>query len=478
MRETVKYLSLLVILVIGATLVACNDHNIDVTIHVPEGNGGSGTPSGGSGSQPGGGSGTQSKTVTLKSGPQLETKAQKAIKGAKPGTTIVFPAGTFKFTQILTVRNPGITLKGQGQEKTILDFSGQRVGKASLDIQTDKVVVKDLAVVNSPADYAIRAHGSPDDLADQFTFNHVRTSWDKAPNVNDGAYGFYTVETQNVLIENSTCIGSTDACIYVGQSKNIVIRNNNVTLSVIGIELESSAHADVYGNTTTKNAGGMVLYDLPSLPVEFKSNDFRVYNNKIFKNNTPNFTKPSGFASDVPTGSGILVLSNNHDHIFNNEIHDNQAVNVGLISFKLVESDLPDKFSPYVQAILLSGNTIYGGGNKPVSPKANKNSQQFGQVLKNLADDHVPDFIWTRQIASDAQDPNDASLNKPSLKICFHDNKGQSGDPLTYNDLMRIGQGLKAVNAPSKFHDCDGSKLGLRTKPLSLPQMSNQEGQG
>src|SRR5690625_3015815 len=112
----------------------------------------------------------------------------------------------------------------------------------------------------------------------------------------------------------------------------------------------------------------------------------------------------------------------------------------------------------------------------PVSPNANKNSQQFGNILKGLGDDHVPDIVSTRMIAPVAQDPIDASLNKASLKICLHNNKGKNGDAVNYNDLVRIGEGLKAVKAPSKIHDCDGSKLGLRTSPISLPQLGSTQG--
>lgn len=72
----------------------------------------------------------------------------------------------------------------------------------------------------------------------------------------------------NVLIEGCTAIGASDAGIYVGQSKNIIVRNSRAYHNVAGIEIENSLMADVYDNESTENTGGVLVFDLPDLVPE------------------------------------------------------------------------------------------------------------------------------------------------------------------------------------------------------------------
>ena len=52
-------------------------------------------------------------------------------------------------------------------------------------------------------------------------------------------------------------IGASDAGIYVGQSRQIIVRRNRVEFNVAGIEIENSINADVENNTATNNTGGI-----------------------------------------------------------------------------------------------------------------------------------------------------------------------------------------------------------------------------
>ena len=108
------------------------------------------------------------------------------------------------------------------------------------------------------------------------------------PKTENGAYGIYPVQCTNVLVEGSQVRGSSDAGIYVGQSKNIIVRNNKVWENVAGIEIENSFGADVYDNEATNNTGGILVFSLPEMPVK-NGRDARVFRNKIHGNNHPNF---------------------------------------------------------------------------------------------------------------------------------------------------------------------------------------------
>ena len=57
---------------------------------------------------------------------------------------------------------------------------------------------------------------------------------------NPGLYAIYPVECTNVLVEGCVVSGAKDAGIYVGQSRDIIVRNNEVFHNVAGIEIENS----------------------------------------------------------------------------------------------------------------------------------------------------------------------------------------------------------------------------------------------
>src|SRR3546814_1386139 len=91
--------------------------------------------------------------------------------------------------------------------------------------------------------------------------------WTGGPSTDNGAYGLYPVQVDNVLIEDSVVKGASDAGIYVGQSTNIIVRNNRAEGNVAGIEIENSTGADVYGNTTTGKTGGILVFKIGRAPV-------------------------------------------------------------------------------------------------------------------------------------------------------------------------------------------------------------------
>ena len=95
----------------------------------------------------------------------------------------------------------------------------------------------------------------------------VRAEWTGGAKTSNGAYGLYPVQVTNVLIEDCVVKGASDAGIYVGQSTNIIVRNNHAENNVAGIEIENSTGADVYGNVAKGNTGGILVFNMPDLPV-------------------------------------------------------------------------------------------------------------------------------------------------------------------------------------------------------------------
>ena len=252
----------------------------------------------------------------LQPGEDAQQRIQEAMILAKPGDTIQLDEGVYRLTDGLSLAQNEVTVKGKGMETTILDFSNQLSGAQGILVSSDEVILRDFAVINASGD-AIKVVD-----VDGIYMINLRVEWTNGPATENGAYGLYPVQSKNVYIEGCIAIGASDAGIYVGQSENIIVKNNSAMFNVAGIEIENSYYADVFGNTVTRNTGGILVFDLPDLPQQ-GGHHIRVYNNKSFNNNTDNFAPEGNIVATVPRGTGMLILANSIIEVFNNDFFIN-----------------------------------------------------------------------------------------------------------------------------------------------------------
>ena len=227
---------------------------------------------------------------------------RQALENATAGDVIEVPAGTFAFKRSLVLNTDGVTIRGQGMDQSVLSFAGQIAGAEGLSVNASDFTIEDLAIEDTVGD-ALKVNEGQN-----IVIRRIRTEWTNGPDVNNGAYGIYPVQTENTLIEGSVAIAASDAGIYVGQSRNVVVRNNRAEYNVAGIEIENTIGADVYDNVANNNTGGILVFNMPQIPQ--RGYGTRVYNNEVNQNNTANFAAPGTAVSGVPKGSGILVNSN------------------------------------------------------------------------------------------------------------------------------------------------------------------------
>jgi parallel beta-helix repeat protein len=281
---------------------------------------------------------------------------QAALIAAKPGETIVMPEGVFSLRDGLSLDVDGVTLRGAGQARTILDFSDQAGAGEGLLVTSNDVTLMDFAVRDTTGD-GIKSKG-----ADRITYRYLTVEWSGEPKETNGAYGIYPVESRDVLVENVTVRGASDAGIYVGQSENIIVRNSVVEYNVAGIEIENSRHADVHGNIARHNTGGILVFDLPDLPVG-DGHSTRIFDNQLIENNTRNFAPAGNIVASVPSGTGVIVLANRNVHIFDNTFTDNRSAHVLLLSYSLPFTD--PGYNPLPRDIVVRDNRYAGGGFDP-----------------------------------------------------------------------------------------------------------------
>lgn len=324
---------------------------------------------------------TTAAPTTVPLTPEEELQAQ--LLDAQPGDVIEIPAGVYSFERSLSLEVDGVTIRGAGIDETILSFADQVVGAEGLLVSASDFTIEHLAIEDTIGD-ALKINEG-----ENIIIRGVRTEWTGGYSVDNGAYGIYPVQTSNVLIEDSVAIGASDAGIYVGQSNDIIVRNNFAEYNVAGIEIENSIGADVYGNLATNNTGGILVFNMPGLPQ--RGSQTRVYDNDIIANNTENFSIPGTAVSVTPAGSGVVIMANDSVEIFDNRIADNGSGNVVIASSYTVGigSEGDPEFDGYPQGIYIHDNEFSGGGDNPDSIVAALYTIAFPD-----GDGTLPDIVW------------------------------------------------------------------------------------
>ena len=362
----------------------------------------------------------EARTWRVEPGPNAQAELQRALIEARPGDTVRLDRGRYELTQGLSLDVDRVTIRGEGEDRSILSFAGQTRGAEGLLVTSDSVTLRDFAVENARGD-AIKARDCTD-----ISFLDVRAEWTGGPNPNNGAYGLYPVNCTNVLIEGAIARGASDAGIYVGQSRNIIVRDSLAEFNVAGIEIENSFNADVTGNTATRNTGGVLVFDLPGLPQQ-GGHSVRVFENTIVNNDTPNFAPAGNIVATVPTGTGILIMANRDVHVFENEIGGHGTANVIVTAYR--DSIADANYNPLPRNIMIRDNRFGATGFAPAGDLAALT--QMGVPL--------PDVLWD---GADTYFAGGAPRTEP-VRIVVRDNEAEGRGQGSFMSL-----GVRVAGAP------------------------------
>ena len=371
----------------------------------------------------------------------FQKQLQTQFIEAQPGDIILIPAGVHAINRSLSLNVSGVTLRGEGMDKSILSFKHQIQGAEGLLVNASDFTIEDLAIEDAAGD------GLKVNEGKNIIIRRVRAEWTNGPDEENGAYGIYPVQTENLLLEECIAIGASDAGIYVGQSDNVVVRNNRAEYNVAGIEIENTMNADVYGNVVTNNTGGILVFNMPDLPRPGHST--RVYNNEIIGNNTDNFGAEGTPVASVPAGSGVVINSNDKVEIFDNDIADNDTANIIISSYYATgfqgTGELEDDYDPYPETIFIYGNRFSGGGSSPdgFDLKALKVAM-FGLTGS------FPDVLWDGYV--NAEKIDDSGNLLAEFSICI-----DNGDAQLLN--ADLGNGSDNIIIGAGQHNCSLEKL-------------------
>ncbi len=317
------------------------------------------------------------RTIDVAPGPDSQTRLQEALIAAQKGDVVLLAAGRYALNDGLSLDAAGVTVRGAGMDATVLDFTGQQGAGEGLLVTASDVTLRDFAVENTHGD-GLKSKG-----ADNIVYYRLRVTWTGGPKETNGAYGIYPVASTGVLVDGCKVSGASDAGIYVGQSKAITVRYNMVENSVAGIEIENSRDALVSGNLVTRNTGGILVFDLPSLPVMGGGNTL-IENNLVIDNDTPNFAPKGNIVAGVPRGTGVMVMANDKVAVHANTLIGNPTAQVLVVAYPKPFDD--KRYNPLPRQITLGANSYGRGGYDPQMPGGAQLAKAFGGAL--------PPLVW------------------------------------------------------------------------------------
>ena len=365
----------------------------------------------------------------------FQKKLQTQLIMVDDGGTIDLEEGKFTIDGTLSMEGKKhVTIRGKGIGKTILSYKGQQSGAEGIRItNAEDITLEDLSIEDAKGD-CIKTMD-----VKGITFRRVWAGWTGKMSEKNGSYALYPVMCEKVLIEECTARGASDAGIYVGQSRNIIVRNCKAYENVAGIEIENSWDAEIYNNEAYNNTGGILVFDLPDLKLK-KGGNCKVYNNVVRDNNAVNFAPKGNIVGKVPQGTGILLLASTNVDVYGNKVINNRTVPTGVISYFITENQINDSsYYPYPTAIRIYDNE-YSKERRRATMKGRMGKlYRFKLKFGKDVPDIVYDGILDEKLAVNNKYPADKA-------ICVKNNKGATWANLdASNDFKNISRDITVV---------------------------------
>jgi hypothetical protein len=175
---------------------------------------------------------------------------------------------------------------------------------------------------------------------------------------------------------------------------------------------------------------------MPHLPVKFSRNT-RVYENRVYENNTANFAPPGNVIARVPAGTGFMIIASDEVEVFDNTFADNQSANAMVVSFAATGKPANDPgYDPYPHRVAIHHNRFSGGGDTPDA----KNMPAL-RLPRLAAKGTLPDILW------DGVQPRDPDA--PRAELCISEN----GDADFGNIDLRGS--TAEISTDTKPHQCE-----------------------
>ncbi len=294
---------------------------------------------------------------------------QAAVDAARPGTRIVVEPGTYTEsggTRAVTITKDGIQLVGRSRpgRRVILQQTGTQVHGVwaspddSLDPADDELPPCGVSgrrlqafTLQGITIQGFGGFGAYLACVDGFTLRNNTAR-------QNGTYGLFPVRSRRGFIAGNVATDTrSDACIYVGQSEQVLVRNNTASGCVIGLQMENCRHVVMRDNEAFDNTTGIIVDVIDARQVTVASDD-RVVRNFVHDNNRPNPAPPDSDTGALQAGIGIVVDSADRTLVARNRIQGHHLAGITFVNFCVGRPNCgpPPDIDPYPDHDRFLGN--------------------------------------------------------------------------------------------------------------------------
>lgn len=271
------------------------------------------------------------KTFDIRPGPDADARLQQAFAEARAGDAIVIRQGVYTVTAGLRLTADRVTVRGDGPDRTILNFSNQGRQGAALTILSDTVTLRDFAV-DDPRGEGVSALG-----ADGLEIQNLRIGWANPPAAEADALA--VADAANVVVARAVLFGAPGAGLRLSGVRNAIVRETVSTGSGAGLALHNVRAVDVNSSRFSTNAFGVLVRDRPGA-ASGESSEVRIFRNRIENNAAGRPTGPDAAGGLAPsTGVGIAVMGARGVWVQENVIAEHPTVGVLLMGDPEVADD-------------------------------------------------------------------------------------------------------------------------------------------
>ncbi len=289
---------------------------------------------------------TTGALIVVKDGESI----QDAVVAAEPGTVIKVMPGTYKETVYIDKDN--ITLSGVIEQGRYPVMEGEGVRNDAILYSGNGFTVENFYITR------YKGNGIMGQAGNNFIIRNNVV-------VDTGVYGIFPQLGKNGIVSHNIISGIEDAAIYVGMSDNIDVVHNEVFESVAGIEIENSRKALVENNYVYNNTGGILAFITPGLPIK-TCGDVIIRNNFVVDNDHENFAIPGSLVSNIPPGTGILVMACDDVVVEGNIISGNDSMGIAFTDFSAASNAATDPESePNPDRPVILNNIMRNNGENP-----------------------------------------------------------------------------------------------------------------
>jgi nitrous oxidase accessory protein NosD len=150
--------------------------------------------------------------------------------------------------------------------------------------------------------------------------------------VEDETYSIFPIRSSDGRVTHNTAAGAlTDACIYVGQSEDVVVDHNRASDCQIGFQLENTRNVRMQRNRSTDNTAGLIVDVIADHQTTIAADNV-VSHNLFADNNRPN-SGPGSETGDIVPGIGVVIDGADSTEFSHNVIKGNQLFGLTLIDY-------------------------------------------------------------------------------------------------------------------------------------------------